>query len=222
MKELKNQKIWVCWKYAEVDGRITKKPFAVTGMPTGTDSPHKDEWSTYDEAVVAAGNPEFCFDGVGFVMPEGVFLLDIDHKDSNDPIFTAIRALFPTYTEISPSGHGYHIYGRADLTRIPQSWNEKEGCWKLATNYYSKNSEKDLEIYIGGLTNRFGTFTGNMLETVDTVTECTDAVLTFLDTYMKKPEERTAFAKLDTERFIRFSEDQIPEILDFISQIFHP
>ncbi len=219
MKELKNQKIWVCWKYVTVDGRRTKKPFAVTGMPTGTSADHSNEWSDFAGAVAALKKPELGFDGIGFVMPEGVFLLDIDHKDEDDPLFEAIHSMFPTYTEISPSGHGYHIYGHVDLSRIPQGWDETEGRWKLANHYYSKNSDRGLEIYIGGLTNRFATFTGRMLEEllsdpVDAVTECTVAVLSFLDTYMRKPEGRASFTKLDTERFIRFSEDQIPEIVD--------
>lgn len=219
MKVLKNQKIWVCWRYVSVDGRKTKKPFSVTGIPTGTSIDHSGEWALYEEAAAAVKNPAYGFDGIGFVMPEGYFLLDVDHIDESNPLLRALLVLFHTYVEISPSGHGYHIYGRTDLSRIPKVWDEEKQSWKLDDRYYTKNSKSGLEIYIGGLTNRFATFTGNvleepLLESTDAVIECTDAVLTFFDTYMKKSEESASFAKLDTERFIKFSEDQIPEIVD--------
>lgn len=217
MNTLKQQKIWVCWKYVNDNGRNTKKPFSVTGYPTGTSKDHSDEWSDYETALAAYKMPDSGFDGVGFVMTEGLFLLDIDHRSEDDPMLRDFCALFHTYTEISPSGHGYHLYGRVDLSRIPKAWSEEH--WKLDDKYYVKNSALGLELYIGGLTNRFATFTGNVLEEllsdhIDALTDCTDAVLTFLDTYMKKPETQTALAKLDTKRFIKFSEEQIPEIVD--------
>ena len=214
MKILKNQKIWVCWKYVSVDGHRTKKPYDVTGIPTGTSQDHADEWSEYSTARKALADAKPGFDGIGFIMPEGVFLLDIDHKDISDPLVQELLALFPTYMEISPSGHGYHIYGRADLSRIPKVWSEKEKRWKLDDRYYAKNSNSGLELYVGGLTNRFATFTGNTEGRPDQISDCTEAVLTFLDSYMKKLEEHVSCGRLDTDRFIKFSEDQIPEIVD--------
>ena len=214
MNTLKQQKIWVCWKYVNDNGRNTKKPFSVTGYPTGTSKDHSDEWSDYETALAAYKMPDSGFDGVGFVMTEGLFLLDIDHRSEDDPMLRDFCALFHTYTEISPSGHGYHLYGRVDLSRIPKAWSEEH--WKLDDKYYVKNSALGLELYIGGLTNRFATFTGNVLEELLSapLTDCTDAVLTFLDTYMERPETQTALSKLDTKRFIKFSEEQIPEIVD--------
>ena len=221
MQKLKKQRIWVCWRYVMKDGHKTKKPFSISGRATGTSADHESEWVTYEEALAAFKRPGSGFDGIGFVMPEGFFLLDVDHMDEDDPVFAAIRRLFPTYTEISPSGEGYHIYGQADLSRIPQTWDEEKGCWKVDSKYYAKNTDAGLEIYIGGLTNRFATFTGNMMEgaglfedPVEDVKECTDSVLAFLETYMKRAVPATKIAPLDKEKYIDLSEDAIPDILD--------
>ena len=214
MKNLKQQQIWVCWKYVDKNGRKTKQPFAVSGRATGTSNDHKSEWVDYETAIAAMEQPDGKFDGVGFVMPEGVFLLDVDHVEQEDPLFASVRDLFPTYLEGSPSGKGYHFYGKVDLNRIPKVWDGENSRWKLDGSYYTKNSATGLELYIGGLTSRFATYTGDVVSATDDVTDCTDAVLTFLDKYMRRPAERTSFAKLDTDRFIKFSEDQIPEILD--------
>ena len=213
MEELKTKPVWVCWKYVTKDGRKTKKPFAVTGTPTGTSADHSGEWVDYAEAAKALADAELGFDGVGFIMPEGYFLLDVDHRDINDQLVKELAALFPTYLERSPSGHGFHFYGKVDLGRIPKSWSAEEDRWKLDGRYYTKNSKIGLELYIGGLTNRFATYTG-ITDGPETITDCTDAALSFLDTYMKKPEEQASFAKLDTERFIRFTEEQVPEIVE--------
>ena len=219
MQKLKKQRIWVCWRYVMKNGRRTKKPFSVSGKATGTSEGHKPEWVTYDEAVAALKRSGSGFDGIGFVMPKGFFLLDVDHMDEDDPVFTAIRRLFPTYTEVSPSGKGYHIYGKADLSRIPKE--QRNGEWKVNGKYLVKNTDAGLEIYIGGLTNRFATFTGNMLEgaglfedPVEEITDCTDSALTFLETYMKRAVSVKEIAPLDKEKYIDLSEDDIPDILD--------
>ena len=211
LKELKKKPTWVCWKYVTKDGRKTKKPFSVSGRPTGTSKEHQDEWRTFECAATARGKPGF--DGIGFVMPVGYFLLDVDHRDVNDPLVKELQALLPTYLEHSPSGHGFHFYGTVDLSRIPQSWDEETGRWKLDSRYYVKNSKTGLELYIGGLTNRFATFTGRT-EGGDEITDCTDAILTFLDRYMLKPEAQGQNARADEEKFITLAEEDIPGIIE--------
>ncbi len=222
MKELKNKPVWLCWKYATKDGRKTKVPYAVTGRQTGTSLDHDTEWVTHQEALDAFNKKDRGFDGIGFVMPRGYFLLDVDHRDVNDPLVKELRALLPTYLEHSPSGHGFHFYGTVDLSRIPQSWDAETSRWKLDARYYVKNSKIGVELYIGGLTNRFATYTGitegttedeGGMEGVAEITDCTDAILTFLDHYMLKPDAKGQVAAPD-ERYITLSEDDIPEIVD--------
>ena len=81
MEKLKRQRVWVCWKYVSKGGRMTKVPFTHTGRATGTSPEHGGEWTDYETAHAAAQTPEMGYDGIGFVMKEGYFLLDVDHKD---------------------------------------------------------------------------------------------------------------------------------------------
>ncbi len=108
MQEWKKQNVWVCWKYVSKGGRMTKMPFTHTGRATGTSPDHDKEWTDFVTATAALKKPEQGFDGIGFIMPEGYFLLDVDHKADDDPIMKELIALFPTYLERSPSGNGYH------------------------------------------------------------------------------------------------------------------
>jgi P4 family phage/plasmid primase-like protien len=212
VNNLKRQKIWVCWKYVSKGGRMTKMPFSFSGRATGTSPDHDKEWTDFVTATAALKKPEQGFDGIGFIMPEGYFLLDVDHKADDDPIMKELISMFPTYLERSPSGNGYHFYGQADLSRIPKSWDTEQQRYKLDGRYYTKNSSLGLELYIGGLTNRFATFTGHTEGRPEQITDCTDAVLTFLERFMKRPEQIEAVAEAD-DRYLRLSEEDIPEII---------
>ena len=111
LQQLKRMPTWVCWKYVTKAGRKTKVPYAVTGRQTGTSPDHSNEWT--DFAAAATAQKKLDIDGIGFVMPSGYFLLDVDHRDVDDPIMKELTSLFPTYLEHSPSGHGFHFYGRS-------------------------------------------------------------------------------------------------------------
>ncbi len=50
----------------------------------------------------------------------------------------------------------------------------------LDSEYYQKRSDIGLELYIGDITNRYGTFTGNTINSLP-IADCTQAVLTTLD-----------------------------------------
>lgn len=181
MEELKKQKIWLCWNYIEdEDGKITKKPISYKNTATGTNEEYRETWCTYDEAISAM--KKYDFDGIGFVIPEGYFGVDIDKRDFEDTTTKDILSNFEnTYAEKSPSGKGLHIIGKVDLTKIPKNADST----KLNEKYYQKNSHNKIECYIGGLTNRFFTFTEDVI--VDkSINDCTEQLLTFLDKYMKK------------------------------------
>lgn len=217
MKVLKNQKNWVCWKYVTEGERKTKEPYAVAGYRTGTSADHSGEWAAFDVAAEALVDTRRGFDGIGFIMPEGYFLLDVDHKDVNDPMVKELQTLFPTYLERSPSGQGFHFYGKVDLSRIPQTWDEAKGRWKVDKRYYTKNPRNGLELYIGGLTNRFATYTG-VTEGAEQICDCTDVVLTFLDRYMVRPEIHGQLAAVDNEKYITLTEDDIPTVIGALRQ----
>lgn len=182
MNQLQNMKIWIHWKRVEVNGRMTKKPVSAWGKATGSSANYSHTWTTYAQAKQLQSAKQA--DGIGFIIPDGYFFLDIDHRRMDDPMVRKMLRRFATYAEISPSGEGVHIYGKVDISRLPINTNE-EGKRKLNDGYRMKNSKMGLELYISTVTNRYATFTGNVLQDMP-VADCTDAVLQTLEE-MKQP-----------------------------------
>lgn len=181
--ELKRQKIWLCWNYDEEKGKVPK---SYKNTATGTDEKYLETWCTYDEAMSA--KEKYGFDGIGFVIPKDYFGIDIDKRDFEDTTTKDILSNFDsTYVEKSPSCKGFHIIGKVNLTKIPKN---ADGT-KLNEKYYQKNPHNKIECYIGGLTNRFFTFTENVIED-KSINDCTEQLLTFLDKYMKRETKETA------------------------------
>lgn len=179
MNTLKQQKIWLLWNLEMRGGRPTKVPMSASGGKTGTSPNYADTWVTFDEAILAWGHLHAT--GVGFVIPKGYFFLDIDHSDKDAPLSRTMLSRFNSYAEISPSRTGLHIYGKCDLSRLPI--NEKG---KISSEFYQKNSKLGLELYIGGATNRFATFTASAVSNVP-LADCTTAVLETFYHEMRKP-----------------------------------
>lgn len=105
--ELRELPRWVRWM-----GR--KIPRAVNGQMASSTNPLT--WSTYREAKRSKIGV-----GLGFVLNgDGIVCLDLDHcigrdGDLTDGADVLVRLAGDTYIEMSPSGHGLHIWGRAPL-----------------------------------------------------------------------------------------------------------
>lgn len=188
--ELKAMPIWVCWNKIEKNGRMTKVPCSAHGGKTGTNEEYRGTWVRYNEAIAAA--QKYMYSGVGFVLPEGWFFLDIDHKELDDPLVQEILSRFDTYAEYSQSGAGLHLYGKCDFARLPTEIVDTKR--KLDHRYYTKNPGNDMELYIGGLTNRFAVFTGNAVEDRP-CTDCTEAILLTLNQDMRREEKKPVSQK---------------------------
>lgn len=185
MTGLKASSIWVNWTLDPEKGKIPKNP--KTGGNAQSNNPAT--WATYE--LAEQETPKY--DGIGFMFADGICGIDIDVKEdkphlTSEQIQEVIQQ-FDTYTEYSPSGSGYHIIFKCDLSRIPQTKG------KLSTEYYQKNPHNGLECYFAGLTNRFFTYTGEAVNGRD-IEDRTDQVLMLLDKYMRKkkspPQRATA------------------------------
>ena len=106
-----------------------------------------------------------------------------------------------TYAEYSPSGNGLHYIATVDQSIVPQL----EG--KLSPEYYCKNPRNNMEIYFGGYTNRYMTFTGNAINEYP-VSDITDEIIPILDDYMKKSN----FKKSEHSGDSSFNDDDIINI----------
>jgi len=102
----------------------------------------------------------------------GYISLDPKRKQIADEII----ARMDLYCEISPSGDGYHIIGRCDLSRFPKNYND---------DYFKNFRDAGLECYIGGITNRYFTVTEKSVGRM-VIEENTDGLLWFINTYMRK------------------------------------
>jgi len=134
---------WVLWRRVERDGRPTKVPFTPLGTPASVSDPNT--WTDFETALNACQQDGF--DGIGFVLTAdtGVVCVDIDHaRNGTDwtPEAMEIVRLLGTYTEVSPSGEGLHIWA---LGRLPEGRRRRNG----------------VEMYDSG---RFMTVTGDHLK----------------------------------------------------------
>lgn len=90
-----------------------KRPVTKVGRPASVTDP--STWTTFPKARASKVG-----DGLGFVLGEGIGCLDFDHVIHDGvldpPVANLIATLPATFTEVSPSGSGLHVWGR-----IPQA-----------------------------------------------------------------------------------------------------
>lgn len=195
MAELKTMPIWFHWHWEQdKNGRKTKVPRAASGGATGTSEKWSHTWVTYGEAL--ALKDECRASGLGFKVPEGYFFLDADHYDLEYSFIKMLLSRFDSYAERSVSGGGIHIYGKCDSTQLPYI-TTRSGKKKLSSDYYTKNPSNRLELYIGGLTDRFAVYTEDVVWERGLM-DCTTAVLTTLDADMKRMSLPTASYTIST------------------------
>ncbi len=192
MESLKAKDTWVLWQKEVVGDRSTKVPYSTDGMKCGTNLKYKDKWKNY-ETVLAAYN-DGDYSGIGFVIPKGLVMIDIDGMEANNPFVREIMDFLASYAEVSPSGKGVHILAYVDVDKLPQLKG------KLDPIYYTKNPHNSMEVYFGGLTNRYGTYTGECVNNMP-IEDISDRVIDFLDIYMKRDNFK---AKFDNNDFADF------------------
>ncbi len=195
-QELAALRQWICWRL-EPDPR-GEKPRKVPYDPrTGrkASSTNPETWATLPEAMRA--QTKYLFTGVGFVFTEagGIVGVDIDHCRNEDGTFTeaaqAILDKYPSYTEISPSGAGLHIFYRGVM---PGKGN--------------KNSATGVEMYDSA---RYFTMTGNRLEgTPEAIADGAQALPWIHENYIARKQARKRKAKKAARRVV-LTDEQVLE-----------
>lgn len=114
-EELKQIPAWIVWKSEQTeDGRTTKIPYNPnTGFKASPTNP--GNWGTFEQAIAAVNRA----DGLGFVLVDnyGYCCIDLDYTDDPEEqnLQLKIAEHFQSYSEISPSGKGLHIWIKAKL-----------------------------------------------------------------------------------------------------------
>jgi len=109
---------WVCWKRV-TDPKRPNKPRKVPMAANGNGKAACNRpatWGVFSQASETCTRKEY--DGLGFMLGDGVFGIDIDHCLSDGQPNELAREIInrvPTYTEISPSGTGLHLLALGSL-----------------------------------------------------------------------------------------------------------
>lgn len=154
---LRERPQWVCWKYEqrEEGKKPTKIPYSPrTATKAAVDDPHT--WASFDEGVATFQASDF--DGIGFVLTADdpfVFIdfdkpLDEAQMERHNRLYDALE----TYTELSPSGTGYH---KIAFGRLPPTGRKRE----------------QIELYDRA---RYMTMTGNVVGDCCEIRDCNEFV----------------------------------------------
>jgi len=115
---------WVCWKKTQRDGNTTKIPVTPGGggFASSTDP---ETWAGFEIALEYARTGKA--DGVGFVFTDDDPIVGVDLDDCRDPETGEVDSeaqdiieRLDSYTEISPSGTGYHVLIEGELPEGPK------------------------------------------------------------------------------------------------------
>ena len=118
-EELVERPQWVCWRREQRDGKATKIP-VVPGVGSFASSTDPETWSDFETACdyLERGRA----DGIGFVFTEEDPIVGVDLDDCRDPETgdvdddaQDIITRLDSYTEVSPSGTGYHVLIQGSL-----------------------------------------------------------------------------------------------------------
>ncbi len=110
---------WVCWREEDRDGKPTKIP-VTPGAGGFASSTEQKTWDNFETALEYTKTEHA--DGVGFVFTDDDPIVGIDLDDCRDPetgdvddVAQDIIERLDSYTEVSPSGTGYHVLIRGEL-----------------------------------------------------------------------------------------------------------
>jgi primase-polymerase (primpol)-like protein len=172
---LRKRDQWVCWREEERDGKPTKIPVTpgAGGFASSTES---ETWASFEAALDYTETAHA--DGVGFVFTDDDPIVGIDLDDCRDPetgdvddAALDIIERLDSYTEVSPSGTGYHVLVTGTLPD-------------------GRNRRGSVELYD---TARFFTVTGNHVERTPTrVARRQDALRAIHREYVQDTERDTA------------------------------
>ncbi len=157
-QEMKQHPNWVLWKKILIDGqeKVDKVPYQIDGKYAKVNDP--TTWTNFDNAVTAyQANPKV-FAGIGYIFDnpnDTLVFVDLDHCIIDNVISDTSKywvEKFGSYTEISQSGKGLHIFVKGKKPG-DKCRNDKE--------------KKGFEIYEIG---RFCAITGNVFGNYSQIT----------------------------------------------------
>jgi putative DNA primase/helicase len=184
---LENLDIWCLYRieWRAGEAKPAKVPYQTNGKRARPNDPAT--FSSYFDVLVAYERGGY--DGIGFLIPGDIVVVDLDDCCEGSRVLERrfseleikVTQHFASYTELSPSKKGVHI-----ILKAPGFVMDKE-------RYYTNNRAMGLEVYVGGQTNRFMTFTGRRLGQWDySDQDKTPALVDFMEAFMRRRDSPAA------------------------------
>ena len=164
------------WKLVMKPGKTKpdKIPYQLNGKRADATNPQ--HYSSFEETVDVFADGGYAGIGIGCFEP--LRLVDVDNCVVNGTLDARGQDIVDTldsYTELSPSGNGIHIFILAD------------GFAYDSEHYYINNRNTHVEVYAPDVTGKFLTLTGKVIHGID-VNERSEQLQVVLDKYMKRPD----------------------------------
>ena len=189
---------------------------------TGRAGSSTDSSTWCDIQTALEGAVKYALDGVGYVFSEGSGICGVDIDTCRNPETgelspeaREIVELLDSYTEVSPSGYGVHIY-----VEVAEGFSldgfKKNGI-KMPPNgierYVTKDGEQvkkqpEIEFYTEG---RYFTVTGNAIGTQRTINERTVELYKVLERYAKREEKKQSAATISGAVGLSMSDSAVVE-----------
>lgn len=199
-QQLKKMKRWVGYKVEGLEnGKTTKRPYnALNGSLARVNDDLT--WTTFNSALM--GCVKYNFDGIGFILGNGIFGIDLDNhpdKDGNyemtDDEFKVLSDEFistlKSYAEYSQSGKGVHIICEGTL---PEGSRRKKGS--------------PVEMYENG---RFFAFTGNVICN-ENINFREQEVIPLWEKYVKTEYNESSYKRIDVPKELKISDEEVIDI----------
>ncbi|MGQ3414462.1 phage NrS-1 polymerase family protein [Natrinema sp. LN54] len=118
-EQLRERDQWVCWREESRDGKPTKIPVTpMSGEFASSTDP--ETWASVETALEYADSGDA--NGIGFVFTDDDPIVGVDLDDCRDPETETVEDAaqdiierLDSYTEISPSGTGFHVLIEGEL-----------------------------------------------------------------------------------------------------------
>lgn len=164
-EDLKKLDQWVC---ANEDSKVPMQ----ANRPYAASSTNPDTWASFEDALWAVEHGYY--DYLGFVFNDnGIVGIDIDDGFDSDgkptPLACDIVGKCWSYTEISRSGRGVHVFVKGDIP------------------FKGKNNLAGVEMY---KTARFFIMTGDMATSIRYIHECQEVLDQIVEKYFPETRER--------------------------------
>jgi putative DNA primase/helicase len=156
---------WVVYKLVKNEKKQKYDKLPYNAKTAGkAQSNNSSTWCDYDTVMSVVAK----YDGLGFMLGDGIFGVDIDGIELTDPIVNEIITTLGSYAEVSPSEKGVHIICKGTL---PTGARRKG----------------NIEMYDSG---RFFTVTGEMISQYNQLVDCTESIKVLHEKYLGKEKKQ--------------------------------